>query len=192
MNIEKLKQFVIRKLEDELSHKLSYHNVYHTIRVLAVCNDYIDRLKLSTSDARLLSTAALFHDTGFIWIYSGHEERSIVFAREILPHWDYTTAEINIIEGLIRATIIPQQPYTLLEQIIGDADLDYLGTDSFITINETLFEELLAFGKIQNRKEWEQMQIKFLQDHGYHTTYAQQYREPVKQAHLNHLLATYL
>ncbi|WP_167616840.1 HD domain-containing protein [Maribellus sediminis] len=187
MNIRKLKQFVIYKLTEELSDKLSYHGVHHTLDVLRVCNEYVKRMNISPDDAYLLRTAALLHDIGFIHTYNDHEEESIKYAKKLLPEWNYSEEQIEIIAGMIRATKIPQLPKTTLEKIIGDADLDYLGTDAFYTIGNTLFKELMAFNKISSEEDWDKIQIRFLQNHTYHTPFAQNNREPLKQKHLHAL-----
>lgn len=188
MNIKKLKKFIFGKLSEELSDKLTYHGVHHTKDVLDACNQYIKRMNISPKDAYLLRTAALMHDTGFIQTYENHEEESIKLAKEILPQWDYTDDDIEVIAGMIRATKIPQLPQNTLENIIGDADLDYLGTSSFYTIGDTLFRELMAFNKISNEEQWDKIQVKFLKNHTYHTDYAKKNREPLKQKHLNELI----
>ena len=110
MSFRKLKAFIIQKLQSEIPPTLSYHGVHHTLEVLEVCNQYIKRLKINKYDAGLLRTAALFHDTGFIWTYTNHEERGVEFAREILPEWGYQDDEIEAISKMIMATKIPQNP----------------------------------------------------------------------------------
>lgn len=184
MNIRKLKGFIIQKLSEGLSDKLTYHGVHHTLDVLNACNQYIKRMEISPKDAYLLRTAALLHDTGFLKTYDNHEEESIAYALEILPKWNYSNKEIELIAGMIRSTKIPQLPNTLLEKIIGDSDLNYLGTDYFYTVGDTLFKELMAFNKISSQEQWNKIQIKFLENHRYHTLFAQKHREPVKQKHL--------
>lgn len=82
------------------------------------------------------------------------------------------------------ATKIPQQPHNLLEQIICDADLDYLGRDDFYKIGETLRKEFLHYSIVNSDEEWETLQIKFLQNHHYHTISSQQLREPIKHQYL--------
>lgn len=89
---------------------------------------------------------------------------------------------------MILSTQIPQKPKNIYEQIICDADLDYLGTDQFYTIGETLFQEFKAMGQIKSREDWNKLQINFLKGHSYHTPYAKKYREPVKQKHLQDLI----
>jgi uncharacterized protein len=85
---------------------------------------------------------------------------------------------------MIRATRIPQSPKTILEQVICDADLDYLGRSDFYTIGEGLFKEFLHQGIVHNDMEWNQLQIKFLDAHRYFTKSANVKRESVKQQHL--------
>ena len=67
------------------------------------------------------------------------------------------------------ATRIPQTPLTKLEEIICDADLDYLGRDDFHQIADSLKNELMAFGKIQSDKQWGEIQIPLLEKHSYFT-----------------------
>lgn len=188
MNIGRLKKFILHKLESELSDKLTYHGVNHTKNVLASCEKYIKRMHISPGDAYLLRTAAIMHDTGYIWTFDDHEDESIIYARKVLPEWNYSNAEIDLIVGIIEATKIPQKPLTMLEQIIGDADLDYLGTDFFYKIGNKLYKELLAYNKITTEEQWYRIQVNFLRNHSYHTPFAKKHREPVKQKYLNEIL----
>jgi predicted metal-dependent HD superfamily phosphohydrolase len=187
MNTSKLKRYILKRLKNGLSPQLKYHGIHHTILVIAVCEKYIKRLRIPPPDARLIRTAALLHDTGFLFGYDNHEAASVNFARKILPAWNYSSQEIEKVAGMILATKIPQMPTNLPEQILSDADLDYLGTDAFESIGTLLFEELVAFGKIKNENEWNELQINFIQRHRYQTSFAIKHREPAKLAHLKRL-----
>lgn len=189
MNFEQLKTFIISRLNSELSDKLTYHGIHHTEHVFANAKEYIKRMHISEYDGLLLLTAALMHDTGFLFTYDNHEDHSMKYASELLPDFQYEPQEIDKINGMIRATKIPQQPTNVLEDIIGDCDLDYLGTDSFYPVSHTLFEELKAYKKVSGEKDWNELQIRFLQKHHYHTPFAKKYREPVKQKYLKELLS---
>jgi hypothetical protein len=74
--------------------------------------------------------------------YRNHEEAGVEIAREILPDYDYTQEQIDHICQLIMKTKLPPKPVYLLEQIICDADLDYLGRVDFIPVSGNLFREL--------------------------------------------------
>ena len=95
---------------------------------------------------------------------------------------------------MIMATKIPQSPNTLLEEILCDADLDYLGRDDFFNIGETLFEELRAYHLISDEQAWNRLQVSFLNAHHYYTRTNKALREPVKRRYLEDLqdlVATY-
>ena len=96
-------------------------------------------------------------------------------------------ADIEIVSGLIRATKIPQAPKNLLEEIICDADLDYLGRNDFYEIGDKLFKEFMARGVVGSRDEWNRLQISFLEAHRYHTTYARKHRRPAKLKRIREL-----
>ncbi|WP_163712178.1 HD domain-containing protein [Mangrovibacterium lignilyticum] len=188
MNITKLKKYILEKFQHLIPGNLSYHGIHHSLSVLEVCGQYIGQLEITEHDAFLLQTAALFHDLGFTHGYDNHEEQSVLIAAEVLPELGYSITDIEKIAGMIRATKLPQNPQNLLEEIIGDSDLDYLGTDEFYTTGETLYQELFANGRISSHEEWDRLQVNFLRTHRYHTTFARQYREPRKQQHLQEIL----
>ena len=185
---EEIENAVLKKLET-LSPDLTYHSREHTRDVVRQSERIA--YEESVTDQRkvfLLKIAALYHDTGFIETYSNHEERSCqIFLRDSLK-FGLNPAEIKEITELIMVTKIPQQPKNLLQQIICDADLDYLGRDDFETIGEKLRQEFLIYGVVQTEEEWERLQLKFLASHKYHTTSSQRDREPVKQMHLHSLI----
>jgi predicted metal-dependent HD superfamily phosphohydrolase len=135
--------------------------------------------------------AALFHDTGFLVQADGHEEISCQYAKDHLFHIGFTLPEIELICGMIRATKIPQKPQNLLEEIIADADLDYLGRDDFFVIGGQLFNELKARNVVNQESDWDQIQIKFLENHRYFTHTAQTLRGEQKEKHLQIIKSKY-
>jgi uncharacterized protein len=179
-----LKRFVLNELTCHLSDSLTYHGVHHTKDVMDVCKKYIKRLKIEENDAKLLLTGALIHDIGFLYTYRDHEEKGAEIACQFLPQYGYSTKEIEVISGLVIATKVPQKPQTVLEQILCDADLDYLGRADFEPISETLFQELQNMNLVHERLLWDNIQIKFLEGHFYHTDFAKKYRQPNKAARL--------
>jgi hypothetical protein len=85
-------------------------------------------------------------------------------------------------------TQIPQRPVDILERVICDADLDYLGRDDFFSIGDTLRREFIRYGIVPDDAAWEALQMKFLTNHSYHTESSRILREPVKQAHISRLM----
>jgi uncharacterized protein len=123
------------------------------------------KLNISESDLELMRVAICFHDYGFIWSPENHEERGCLSARNILPRVGFSEAELDVICGMIMATKIPQSPKTLLEQIVCDADLFYLGTLYYFQIAKQFEVELTNLGILKDKKQWNQIQTRFLENH---------------------------
>ncbi|RZJ64512.1 MAG: HD domain-containing protein [Flavobacterium sp.] len=179
---------ILDRLENDLPSYLHYHTIAHTLDVYE-CSKRIGMQEgISPQEMRLLLTAAIYHDSGYIYLTNGHEEKSCEIAREILPKFSYSSEEIDVVCGMIQATRVPQEPKTLLEQIICDADLDYLGRDDFYELGEKLFIEMQEIGSIDNKKDWNNLQAQFLKEHRYFTKTAIDLRKAKKLAHLDEIL----
>jgi len=180
--------FVLNFLRNNLPEKYYYHNPEHTLYVQEKALEIGRHEECSDEDLELLSTAALWHDTGYIKIYKGHEDQSCLLARQYLPDFGYSAVEINKVCGMIMATKMPQAPKNKLEEILADADLEYLGTASFEIKSEKLFKELQSLNPSLKEAEWNKMQISFLQNHHYFTRFCKQNRDPLKMRHLYQLV----
>jgi uncharacterized protein len=129
---------------------------------------------------KLLQTAAWYHDLGFIEKRAGHEAVSARIASEVLPGFGYSAEQLQIILGIIRATVLPQSPVTILEQIMSDADLDVLGREDYMRLNGELRRELAFFGQESTDEAWYVGQLEFLGSHKYFTASAHSLRDPGK------------
>ncbi len=178
---------MLNKLEKELNRELYYHGVHHSIDVIASCKRLSLSEGINDNDLMLLQTAAVFHDSGFLETYKGHEEVSCRFARDLLPGYGYTNKDIDKVLEMIRATQIPQSPKSFLSKILCDADLDYLGRNDFDPISHGLFKELIAYNMVQDEKQWNKIQVSFLSNHNYFTKTAKETREAKKQKKLDEL-----
>jgi hypothetical protein len=85
------------------------------------------------------------------------------------------------------STKLPPKPTNLLENIICDSDLDYLGRTDFIPVSNTLFKELKAQKKMGSLNDWNKMQVKFISGHQYFTKTARSLREVNKQLQIERI-----
>lgn len=185
MKYEELNKIIITRLRENLPEHLSYHSVMHVKDVIDSVEKIGKSEGVNDEDLLLLKTAALFHDTGFLFGSKNHEEKSCEIAAEYLLDYGYSQEQLNKIKGMIMATKIPQTPQNHLEEIVADADLDYLGRDDFFTIGNKLFEELSMFGIVNSERDWNVLQEKFLESHHYFTETAINSRKEKKQENLN-------
>jgi predicted metal-dependent HD superfamily phosphohydrolase len=184
MEFEKARDFILEKLNRELPPHLYYHNTDHILDVYNAVLRHVDSANIDAENSMLLQTAALFHDSGFIVRAAGHEALSCNFAKQYLPGFGYDDNQIEKICGMIMATKIPQSPHNYLEEVLADADLDYLGRDDFFTITAKLYKELSEAGTITSEEQWDKLQVYFFTNHHYFTDEAKQWRQVKKDEHL--------
>ena len=184
----KIYQHVLEKMLPALSPVLYYHSIRHTMDVLTQAQRIAEaEAVFSEHEIFLLKIAALFHDTGFLIQYNGHEEASCRLALQELPLFGIDNDDIANINSMIMATRIPQSPPNKLAEVLCDADLDYLGRSDFYEGGDRLYNELKALGKISDKMEWDKIQVKFLKQHSYFTHTNNTTRKPQKLIHLKSL-----
>jgi adenylate cyclase len=182
-----IQEIILDKLEKELPDYLYYHNVKHTVDVVTEVELIGWAEGCSDEEILLLKTAALFHDAGHTIDYDNHEYHGTMLVRDILPEFNYTGRQIDIICDIIMATRLPPEPGNLLEEIICDADLDYLGRSDFIPVSNTLYDELKAQDKISSLNDWNKLQVKFISSHQYFTSTARSLREVNKKKQIERI-----
>jgi len=180
-------KYILNKLENDLPSHLKYHTIEHTMDVYQITLDIAKKENVSNHELNMLLVAALYHDAGYLIQRKNHEDLSCKMIREVLPQFGYTNADTEKICEIIMATKLPQSPQSRLGEIICDADLDYLGRNDFFETGHRLYQEMLSEGIVANEEEWNQIQIKFLENHLFFTQTSINLREATKQENLNKL-----
>jgi uncharacterized protein len=183
-----MKEFVIGMLKEKLPANYYYHNYHHTLYVQEKAIEIGTYEGCTEKEIELLSAAALWHDTGYINIYTGHEEASCLLAKKHLPQYGFSEKDIDKIIGMVMATKILQAPKNKLEEILADADLEYLGTADAAKKAHLLFRELQSLSPSLTIAAWDRMQIAFLETHHYFTNYCKVNRDPMRHAYHKKLI----
>ena len=182
---EGVRAYALAYLENEIDPALTYHNLSHTRDdVLPAAENLAQHSGVRDGDLLLLRTAALFHDIGFTRQRVGHEEAGIAIASGVLPGFGYSTGQMDSIAAMIRATKLPQQPHSLLEELLADADLAVLGGTNFVERNHQLRDEVATFEGPVSDVVWYTSQIAFVGSHQYFTAAAHQLLDMRKQDNL--------
>lgn len=188
LKFEDLQEMMFERFEKELPKNLYYHNLKHTIDVVVQTEIIGLEEKVSDEEMLLLKTAALFHDAGFLLAYMDHEDLGAQLVKSILPRFNFTEEQIQQIVELILVTKLPHKPKNLLEKIMCDADLDYLGRDDYFPVSRDLYRELIEHSMItKSEYEWNKMQIKFLQNHRFFTESSKRRRNENKNKQIQKL-----
>lgn len=178
---------ILDRLDKELPEHFTYHGAHHTLDVMDAVERIAQPHELSTSKMNLLLVAAAYHDCGFIYGHENHEETGCKVAKAILPKYGFDKRSIVQICEMIMATKVPQNPGSVLSNILCDADLDYLGRDDFKPIADSLFKELHHLNIVSNIETWNRIQLAFLTRHEYHTDYSRKVRQPMKEQYVREL-----
>lgn len=189
MDFEGAKRFIISMQREQIPPEFAYHNIAHIEDVYNATLQLCKFEKLNAKDQMLVAMAALFHDSGFVITGLNHEDSSCNLAQKHLPDFGFTKEDIDIICQIILATKVNAQPTNLLEQIICDADLDYLGRDDFDVISAKLYQEFLNLGLIKDAKEFDLKQVVFFEKHQYYTSTARLWRNEQKAKNLEKIKA---
>jgi adenylate cyclase len=183
-----LEEFILQKLKNELPDTLYFHNSRHTSHVHYQAELLGRSENISPAELLLVRSAALCHDIGYIDTIEEHERRSVEMAREILPLYRYSEGQIDEICKLILATRMPPNPTNVMERIICDANFDHIGRVDFLIESDRLFQENRTLGKINSKKEWNEIQIDFLKKIDFFTTAAQKMREVTMEQQIQNIL----
>ena len=106
----------------------------------------------------------------------------------MLPKYGFNSEQIQVIREMILATALDIEPVGLLQEILCDADHDYLGRADYYVVAAKLQQEMIAFGKELTEEKWLQMQIKFLgETHQFYTITALNIRQKGKTNRLGEL-----
>lgn len=165
------------------SQRLFYHGWMHTKSFYdAVC--YLAVLEnVDADDLEKLKVAALYHDRGYTTgIEEGHEYRSAGIARQESPLFDIGDADTYDICRLIMSTAPGYRPVGVLEEIMRDADLEYLGRDYYMFVSELLRRERCILHSV-----WKEEQISFLKKHQFITVSARKLFDNQKKVNVRKL-----
>jgi class 3 adenylate cyclase/predicted metal-dependent HD superfamily phosphohydrolase len=188
VDFDHMRQDVIQRLKANLPDQIVYHDLFHTLNVEKAVIRLAQLEGISEEELLLLRTSALYHDIGFIYTNENNELHAVRLMEKMLPTFGYDSLQIQQIRSLILATSGMIEPQNLLEQIICDADHDYLGRADYYTIAAKLRVELENYGMTLTDKQWLQKQIDYLENiHRYYTIPAISIRDRGKQNRINEL-----
>lgn len=188
VDFDNLRTHIINQLKSLLPDYLSYHDLPHTLDVEKAVIRYANLEGVSEENKLLLKTAALFHDAGFILQYHKNEDIAIGMIRSTLPRYGFSSKQIEKIAEIINSTKRSVEPKNLLEEIMCDADHDYIGRPEYHIVATKLRNELAVNNETFNEKEWVLFQLEFLENqHKYYTETANNIRLNSKNSRINEL-----
>jgi predicted metal-dependent HD superfamily phosphohydrolase len=173
--VNEAEQYIKSLLRDHLTSDHKYHDLGHTLKVREVAVQLSRQLNCTDEEIEIMELACLFHDSGFVKVYEGHEAISKQIAEAFLTEKNYPGEKIDQVLKLIEATYPSKHPANKLEEIIKDADLNNLGSEHYFNYLEALRHEWDVFLNMSyEEEEWYKLNYKFVNNHIYYTSAAQE------------------
>jgi class 3 adenylate cyclase len=188
LRLQDVQDEVIEKLINEFPQNLYFHNVERVKELINLVDLYSRAEEMGDEDKLVVKTAALLSDVGYIQSYEEHEEHSIEFAKDFLSRFKYNQEQIDKICTLIDITKQNRKPQNKLEEILLDAEMNYLSRADFVSLNEQFFNEQFEHGKIDSKEDWVKMQVVLLSNHKYYTQVANVLRDVNPDTQIENLL----
>ena len=183
--LTKVEAYVRALFKEQRTSKLVFHNLGHTEMVVNACDEISRGMQLSENDREVILIAAWFHDTGYLYVYADHEERSKNIAQAFLIENNYPLSKVKKVMNCIRVTQLDIEPHNIMEKVICDADLYHLSCRNYFQLSNKLRKEWeLIFDTEINDDQWNRQNLNFLNQHNYCTTYAKNNLEKGKQMNI--------
>ena len=187
--LQDVEAYIEKYIQEEVNAEFVYHNFQHTCAVVEAATELAEHYEVSDEDRLAIVLASWFHDTGYSEGWEDHEERSLRNATEWLASKGVTDQKlIDNISGCIRATKMPQQPRSFLEEIVADADLSHLGDLSYWDRCGRVRQEFaITRNMIMSDQEWIDFELGFMLNHEFHTEAARELFGERKSKHVKQL-----
>lgn len=162
---------------------LFYHDFNHTLSIVEAVISIAKALKLTAEEKNILTVAAWFHDTGYLYTRNEHEALSCKIAqRALTPNFPDI---IDTVNACIAATKVEQIPQSDLAALLKDADVAFGSAYDFQKTNYAYREELrISERRVFDDETWYQMSLHFLETVTFYSPYGQQYLAPLAQQNL--------
>ncbi len=172
--INETQKYITQFYKKRIPKTYVFHNLRHTKDVVEGVLQIGKAHDLGDKELEVLQLAAWFHDVGYPEGAELHEEKGGEYAEAFLLEQGYPNENIEQVKAYILATKRSNQPKSVLEEIIRDADLSHLGKEIYWDRSSRLRQELtLTQNKLMSEEEWLDFELNFMVNHQYHTKVAE-------------------
>jgi HD superfamily phosphodiesterase len=186
---KQVEHYVVGLFQSNPKPRLIFHSLQHTKNIVKRSEEIAAHYNLTEQDMLAVYIAAWFHDTGHLFTTPAHhEDKSIELMKAFMLINNPDENLTKIIEGCINATKRVEEPKTLLEQIVKDADTYHLGTPEFKKTNKQVRKEVSQDEDNPIKKvDWDVRTLEFMEKHKYYTSYCKELLEKGKEENIQKL-----
>ena len=165
--------YVKEYYNNHFTEQYYFHNYNRTMNIVRNCDALAVSMDLGKQELKLAHLAAWFLELGYYRDYHNYQTRSVELAKEYFKTKALEDGIMERIEECILSTRVPQQPVSLVSQLVCDASMYHLAEKDALQNADALRAEYAAIAKNEfSDEEWLNENIKMISNHFYFTTCA--------------------
>ena len=148
----------------------TFHNYNRTVNIVRNCDALGVSMNLGGQELKLAHLAAWFTELGYSEDHRNYQSKSVKLAREFFRSKKLDDGIFEKLEECILSTRVPQQPVSVISQLICDATMYHLTEKDSLQQADALRAEYAAVAQIEyTDEEWINDYIKMINNHFYFT-----------------------
>jgi len=182
LRIADVEELVFAKLEAELHKDLLFHSLEYARHLYEFSGLLTKAANLDLEEELIIKTSVLLLNVGYTEAYDNQENRSAEYARAILPEFNYSEKQITQISNLILSTKWPPEPKNMLEMVLYDVKMEFVGRADYTRLYKLLFLEQNQYLKSVDVLEFKRNQLAIVKNYTFYTDSARRLREiPIEE-----------
>ncbi len=168
----------------------TFHNYNRTVNIVRNCDALGVSMNLGGQELKLAHLAAWFSELGFSEDHRNYQAKSVKLAREYFRTKKLDDGVFEKLEECILSTRVPQQPVSVISQLLCDATMYHLAEKDSLELADGLRAEYAAVAQVEySDEEWISEYIKMINHHFYFTRTARELFQKRKEKTLAALQA---
>ncbi len=152
-----------------------FHNYNRTMNIVRNSDALAVNMNLGKQELKMAHLAAWFLELGVHRDYHDYQVISVELARDYFKTKELEAGVFDKIEECILSTRIPQQPVSLISQLVCDAGMYHLAEkEALQNLDALRVENSVIAGKDFSDEEWLNENIRTISNHFYFTTCARE------------------
>ncbi len=150
-----------------------FHHYDRTMNIVRNCDALAVNMKLGKQELKLAHLAAWFLELGYSQDHHNYQAKSAELARKYFKTKDLEDGIFEKIEECILSTRVPQQPVSVISQLVCDASMYHLAEKDAVQQADALRAEHAEVSQTAfTDEEWLNENIRSISNHFYFTTCA--------------------
>jgi class 3 adenylate cyclase len=191
----KLQHLKLKDLEERVSERIASNQLlnlhFHKKEFFTRVHNQTEMLgrseNISDDEMLLARAAAILLFSGLSETYENFEIRSAEIARSILPEFGFDERQTERVFNLILATKEPFRPQNIIEAVLIDARMEFIGRVDYLTQVQLLYLEMKNMMRDFSKEKFIRKQRTLIKEFNFFTLAAQRLREITAEEQLKKL-----